>query len=317
MAGAPVADVPMQAAAPAAQRATREPAALERALQQAKMRANSSVRSQLVPSDSGSVVFAPDASAFERKSYEESARATLAGILSGKIELPPSQPTQVQPAGPAQRALFLRQLTQKSVNEDGSVTSTPVGNPAPFDGPPLIKAARPLGSGPAQVRPAPHSEAFTNSARQSWIPGLQDPSIEIEDPYSRETAEKYLLRQSALRSTPATVLASRESHGWIPGLQVPYTPTLFTPDPVDDVGREMARRAQIAEATRLADKYGGLRVVGPDPVYQPPLRPQSTGGQGGGATTEAQLSPADTAARKASVMEILMQAAQRRQQRRN
>jgi hypothetical protein len=315
MAGAPVADVPMQAAAPAAQRAAREPAVLERARQQATMRANSSVRSQLVPSDGGSVMFAPDASAFERKSYEESARATLAGILSGRIELPPSQVAQAQPAGPAQRALFLRQLTRKTVNEDGSVTSTPVGSPAPFDGPPLIQPTRPPGSGLAQVRPAARAEISTNNARQSWIPGLQDPSIEMEDPYSRETAEKYLLRQSALRSTPATVLASRESQGWIPGLQVPYTPTLFTPDPADDVAREMARRAQVVEATRLADKYGGLRVVGPDPVYQPPLRPQIARGTDRGATAEAQLAPADAAARKASVMEILMQAARRRQQR--
>lgn len=308
MAGIPVADTPMQAAAPAAQRATRESAVLERALQQAKLRASSSVRSQLIPSDSASVVFAPDTSAYERKGYEESARATLAGILSGRIEVPPPRPTQARQGEYVQPALFLRQLTRKTVNEDGSVTSTPIGRPMPFDAPPRIPLSRSGGSGGGQLSPVLQGAPSAGGVRQDWIPGLRDPSIEAEDPYSREAGENYLLRQLALRSTPATVLASRESQGWIPGLQVPYTPTPFTPDPVDDVAREMARRAEIAGKQKLADKYGGLRVVGPDPVYQPSLRLQA-----GNTAAGAQPLSADSAARGTSTVEILMQAARRRQ----
>jgi hypothetical protein len=284
MAGVPAADVPMQAAAPAAQRAARDPAALERALQQAKLRANSSVRGQLVPSETGSGVFAPDTSAFERKSYEENARAVLAGILDGRIPLPASTAAPSQPSGPAQPALFLRQLVRPIVSDDGTVvTRLPVGRPAPFEGAPLVQAAGNVTPGaPIAARPG----LTQGGARQDSIPGLGDSALEAlgvfqsgsslddQGPFSREAGALYELRRRARQATPATVLTGRANQAAIPGLQVPYSSRLYAPDPVDDVARYMAQRAQAAAAAELERRHGGLRVIGPAPVSQGSLPSQ-------------------------------------------
>ena len=242
MSGTPVADVPAQAAAPAAQRAAREPAALERALQQAKTRARSSVRGQLVPSETGSGTFAPDTSAYERKSYEENARTVLAGLLDGRI-----------PAEVATAAMSPQRVVSSAVNPNAWIDERPTGR-------------------------ASDAEVLSS---------VDDG----EDPYSRSAGDRYTRRRAAQRATPATALArpigTQEvllpaengelrpyriaNQASIPGLQVPYSSRLYSPDPVDEVAQYMARQAKERARARLDEQYGGLRVVGPDPVYQQPL----------------------------------------------
>jgi hypothetical protein len=127
MAGVPVADVSMQAAAPASQRAARQSAVLEKALQQAKLRANSSVRGQLVPSETGAVVFAPDASAYERKTYEQNLRSVLTGILNGRIPAAAAQGGQEATTAPAltaiRRGIAARALGREPAGGTGSTAS--------------------------------------------------------------------------------------------------------------------------------------------------------------------------------------------------
>lgn len=357
MAGVPAADVPMQAAAPAAQRAARDPAALERALQQAKIRANSSVRSRLVPSEAGSGVFAPDTSTFERKSYEENARTVLAGILDGRIPMAAAQGGQASPSSPALTAigqsLAARALRRQPASSAGSTSSVeqPVLNL--MDGPVYgyggrsgyglgdrdydygeaygnVYTAAPENSATQNLRsymarrgrqarsqtqsstpepqtvvqfvPQPiYNEFFRPS---SWIDersgadmrDSQKPLVidDGENPYSQQAGRRYQERRAALQATPATVLArpigTQEvllpgedgklrpyrvaNQAAIPGLQVPYSSRLYTPDPVDDVARYMAQRAQAAAAAELERRHGGLRVIGPNPVSQGSLPSQ-------------------------------------------
>lgn len=248
LAGVPAADVPMQAAAPAAQRVMAMGGGLEMALQQAKMRGNSSVRSQLIPSDAGAAAFPPDTSAFERKAYEDSARATLAGLLSGRIELP--SPSVAQP--------------------------------------------------PAREPGLPNAWI---SERTAVSPGGPSAPVESDsgNPYSRQAADAYLAQQIALRATPARALAGRASQGWIPGLEAPYSANLYTPDPIDDVARELRRRAEAAAEERRA--LGEVRVIGPDPVYQPTIPQRSS------------QAAAPAVAAPSNWREILQEAARRRARR--
>jgi hypothetical protein len=357
MAGVPATDVPMQAAAPAAQRATRESAVLERALQQAKLRANSSVRSQLVPSETGSGVFAPDTSAYERKRYEENARTVLAGILDGRIPMAAAQGGQASPSAPAltaiRQSLAARALRRQPTGSTGSTSSVeqPVLNL--MDGPVYgyggrggyglgdrdydygeaygnVYAAAPENPATQNLRSymarrgrqarnqaqssAPEPQTVVQFVPQpiyneffrpsSWIDerssadmrDSQKPLVvdDGEDPYSQRMGNRYRDRRAALRATPATVLtkpvktqevllpnedgelrpyriANQDS---IPGLQVPYSSRLYTPDPIDDVSRYMAQRAQAAASAELERRHGGLRVIGPDPVSQTPLPSQ-------------------------------------------
>lgn len=219
MAGVPVGDVPMAAAAPAAQRVARDGGLLERALQQAKIQANRGARGQLVPSDTGSGVFPPDTSRFERKNYEQNARATLAGVLGGRI---PLAGTPV--AGP-------QRVVSSVVNPNAWIDERP------------------------QIRTSEDS------------PAVQGAQAE-QDPFSRAAGEAYELRRQAQQATPATVLAERANQAAIPGLEVPYSSRLYTPDPMDEVAQYMARQAVQRARARLDDQHGGLRVIGPDPTYQ-------------------------------------------------
>lgn len=268
MAGVPVADVPMQAASPAAQRVALEGAVLEQALQQAKLRGNSSVKPQLIRSETGRGVFAPDPSSFGRKDYEQNARTVLLGILEGRIPLPAGQPAARQASQPAAGQL----------DPNGWI-----------------------------------DEAFR---RRAAAP-RQDAQERV-NPYSRRQAEQELLARIASRATPANVFSQKSAQPWLPGLQVPYSPTLYTPDPIDEVAAYMAARAQgsasvaqpigpasprpvragmtneqrranarqgdmrdlylrrmnyIGELDRLAEAAPGppAVVVGPDPVYQQEL----------------------------------------------
>jgi len=222
MAGVPVGDIPMAAASPAAQRVAQDGGLLERALQQAKIQANRGARGQLVPSDTGSGVFPPDTSRFERKNYEQNARATLAGVLSGRIPLADA------PAPRPQR------VVSSAINPNAWIDERP------------------------QVRRNEDSSVMQDG----------------QDPFSRAAGEVYELRRRARQATPATVLAERASQAVIPGLEVPYSSRPYTPDPVDEVAQYMARQAAERARARLDGQYGGLRVVGPDPVYQQRLPSQ-------------------------------------------
>ncbi len=225
LAGVPVGDAPMAAAAPAAQRVAQDGGLLERALQQAKIQANKGARGQLVPSETGSGVFPPDTSRFERKNYEQNARATLAGVLGGRIPLADA---------PAARPY---RVVSSSVNPNAWIDERP------------------------PVR------------RNEDSPAVQDAQAG-QDPFSLAAGEVYEQRRRAQQATPATVLAERASQTAIPGLEVPYSSRLYTPDPVDEVAQYMARQAVERARARLDNQYGGLRVIGPDPVYQQPLPSQ-------------------------------------------
>jgi hypothetical protein len=87
LAGVPLGNTDLVAAAPAAQRVAPGSADLENALRRAKITAARGARSSMATGEDGVSRFAPATNSFARRDYELNARAVLAGILSGQIPL--------------------------------------------------------------------------------------------------------------------------------------------------------------------------------------------------------------------------------------
>lgn len=271
LAGVPVGEIPLTAAASAQRRVQSDPAALELALAIAKQRGRSAAGGQMIPSETGRGRFAPDTNSFPRKALEESARATLAGVLSGQIPLPQARGAASAVATAAvgqelgRRRDWIderpaRPVVAGGAQEQQQERENPYSRRRAEEQQLLRIAGR---ATPATVLAAP--------PRQGWISGLQVPYA----PQLHQT--RFRAASLGTPGSPQGAAASSPRP-----VRRPYN----AEDPNNTFrGAYLNRLGYVEQLDRLAEAAGGPSavVVGPSPVYQQELplrRPDIAAGLG-------------------------------------